>query len=89
MKIKAILFDLYGTLISQQEKHFLKQIRKYHLRQLQKGKHVAQLGAFVLEITQQIMRTNLFTHGLPSELLAMFALPSNFVQKQVSKLGCP
>ena len=74
MKIKAILFDLYGTLIASQERYFLKQISRYHLRQLREGKNIVQLGARVLAITQKLMRTDLFAQGLPPELLSMFSL---------------
>ena len=74
MGTKAILFDLYGTLVSRQERHFLKQVSNYHIRQLRRGKTVAQLGSRVLEIKQKLMRTDLSTHALPSELLALFAL---------------
>ena len=74
MKIQAILFDLYGTLIASQERHFLRQLSHYHLRQLREGKHVAQLGARVLEMTQKLMRIDVFAQRLPPELLSMFAL---------------
>ena len=74
MSIKAILFDLYGTLVSRQERHFLKQVSNYHIRQLREGKTVAQLGSLVLEIKQKLMRVDLSTHALPPELLSLFSL---------------
>ena len=57
MSTKAILFDLYGTLVSRQERHFLKQVSNYHIRRLREGKNIAQLGSRVLEIKQKLMRS--------------------------------
>ena len=74
MMIKAILFDLYGTLISGQERHFLKQVSHYHIRQLLEGRTVSKLGTLVLNLKQKLMTTDLSTQAIPHELLSMFFL---------------
>lgn len=73
MNIQAILFDLYGTLISRQERHFLKQISKYHIRQLLEGKTAGKLGTIVLDIKQKLLTTDLSTHAIPQEFLSLFS----------------
>jgi FMN phosphatase YigB (HAD superfamily) len=85
MRTKAILFDLYGTLISRQERHFLKQVSHYHIRQLLEGRTVSKLGTLVLHLKQKLMTTDLSTQAIPHELLSMFSFSSD---EQLSDIEC-
>ena len=74
MMIEALLFDLYGTLMSTHERQFLKQVSQYHIRQVREGRTVSKLGRRVLHVKQQLMTTDLSTQALPDDVLSMFSL---------------
>jgi putative hydrolase of the HAD superfamily len=72
MSIKAILFDLYGTLVIRQERQFLRELSKYYLPPSDDAAALSKLGALGLKLINTLMVTDLSTHELPQEVLALF-----------------
>ncbi len=70
--IEALLFDLYGTLVIRQERQFLREVNKYYLPVSHQSAMLSKLGEFGLELIRKLMVTDLDTHKLPADLLAMF-----------------
>lgn len=75
MSIKAIIFDLYGTLIVRQERAFLKDISQYYLRTFGESTTLSQIGPLGLDLIKKLMVTDLSAGSLPPEVLATFVMP--------------
>ena len=74
MSIRAIIFDLYGTLIARQERVFLREISKYYLRMLGENTTLSQLGMSGLDLIKKLMVTDLSARSLPPEVLSTFVV---------------
>lgn len=72
MNIRALIFDLYGTLVVRQERQFLREISKYYIPPSDDEARLSKLGAFGLELMKQLMVTDLSTHELPEDVVTMF-----------------
>lgn len=70
--IKALLFDLYGTLVIRQERQFLREIARYYLPVSHDPAMLSKLGTFGLDLIRKLMVTDLDTATLPDDVLALF-----------------
>ena len=73
MRIKAILFDLYGTLIERRKKHFIKLISHNHLQRLKTEQRPLSLAALLLNVQQKLMTCDLNSHKIPHDILSLVA----------------
>ena len=73
MRIKAILFDFYGTLIERQKKQFIKLISHNHLQRLKTEERPLSLAALLLDVQQKLMTCDLTTRHIPREVLSLVA----------------
>lgn len=85
MSIKAIIFDLYGTLITRQERVFLRELSKYYMQTLGQGKTLSQLGMVGLEIIKTLMVIDLSARPLPSDVLETFAVSTEHAPEDIAQ----
>jgi HAD superfamily hydrolase (TIGR01549 family) len=71
MVLKAIIFDLYGTLVSLREQHFLKHLYRQHILRIQEGKTVAELKPWTSAIRDKLMTADLESNPLPDDLISI------------------
>jgi HAD superfamily hydrolase (TIGR01549 family) len=73
MRIKAILFDFYGTLIERRKKQFITLISHNHLQRLKTEERPLSLAALLLDVQQQLMTCDLTTRKIPRAILSLVA----------------
>lgn len=77
MKIKAIIFDLYDTLLYIEEKSVLKQILQFGSKQIHSGSSFKDVMKTIRSIRHKFMTTDLSKRSIPKEFRGVFSSGSD------------